>query len=412
MKSLSILKFLCLIGLAVFLMPSCLEDETGGGGTGGGGATGPSTSLLADTDVLSEDATVDAGAAFSVRLQALAGEGDLTSLTIYEDGFQIDPSRIVSIETVDVPNNPQVVTGDAVGGFTWTITLTAHAEGTLGYEFEVTDANAITSSASINITVASEPLTISFDNGDGAVTGVGPGLFAFPITAGGGANGLASIAVYEDGTLISDLSRLRYKDTAVQFDSNPQPFPAEDQAGFMGTIYVSLINGAHTLTFEVTDGSGTTVSADKTYNAGTPVSEIIGVLLNAGGPSGTGGLDLDTGDGTGSMDAAAEIRDQGIDSNQTPDVNWIQRIAATNNATLRVPDFSALPEGFSYGGVTTAEEITSVFDTGITVAESDMVQVGDIFAVERDGNYYLLLTTDVQVKATDNTDFYEFSIKQ
>lgn len=411
MKKLSFSYLFLFLGLSALMFTSCDPDETGGGTT-----TGASVSLLAEPGFVSEDGDIAPGTAFQVRLQALAGESDLQSVTFYEDGFEI-PGADITISGIDIVNNPQLIIGD-VNEVTWDITLTAPStNGTYIYEFEVTDVAQVRQSATLSLTVGDDtPFEINFPNGGGgAPIATSPdALIEIDLDIPAGSSTLNTIAVYEDGALISDLTRLRYKDVATDFTDNPQAFADEDLNGFTGSIYVKALTGAHDLTFEVTTAAGDTATGDISYNAGTAVEELTGVLLNAAGPAGTGGLDLDTGDSTGSNDAAAEIKDEGIDTDQPVDVNWVQRISGVNGSEIRTPDMASLPEGFSYTSVSTQEEIVGTFDTGATLSNNTtgVVQTGDMFVVKNGNNYYLLLATDVVATTSDNADFYEFSIKK
>ena len=70
-------------------------------------------------------------------------------------------------------------------------------------------------------------------------------------------------------------------------------------------------------------------------SVGQPVATILGALFNQAGPSGTGGLDLDTGASLGSTNANVEVRDMGIDTALPLANNWRQKIAGVNGTEIR-----------------------------------------------------------------------------
>jgi hypothetical protein len=178
--------------------------------------------------------------------------------------------------------------------------------------------------------------------------------------------------------------------------------PITVRVGATGAVY----------TFEVTDASGNTATVDVTINTGTAAAEITGVLLNQAGPAGTGGLDLDAGNSTGSADASAEIRDQGIDLAEPNATNWIQKISGVNGAEIRYA--GNLPDGSNYEDITTQEEIEGAFTNSDALSGgiSSVVAVGDEFVVESAGKYYFLLVTEVNITTNNNSDNYVFSIKR
>jgi hypothetical protein len=404
MKNLSFLNVLFL-ALAIFGISSCGSDDTPVN-------LGPDVSFGTGTDITSDDADVAPGATFTVRLIVSKGDSPLKSLTINEAGTAISADRIV-IDGIATANNPQLITGADVDGFTWDITVTAHSDDAeVEYEFVVTDENNEPSTASLLINTIGQgtPPTVTLV-GTATLTVVPNTAVNIKISATPGSSDLATVSVFEGGTLISDLSRLDYD--GAGFTDNPQPLSADDMNGFTELpITVRVGNTGAVYTFEVTDASGLNNSVTVTINTGTAASEIIGVLLNQAGPAGTGGLDLDAGNSTGSMDASAEIRDRGIDNSLPTADNWIQKISGTNNAIVKYA--GNLPDGSNYEDITTQEEIQGAFANSVDLSGgiSDVVVVGDEFVVERDGKYYFLLVTDITVTSNNNADSYTFSIKR
>ena len=159
---------------------------------------------------------------------------------------------------------------------------------------------------------------------------------------------------------------------------------------------------------------------------------VTGALLNQGGDTGTGGLDLDEGISTGTTTGnfeLAEIEDEGINLNLSADENWRRQISSINGTEIRTPDFSALPETFSFENVNSKAEIEAAFEGGLALMGSDdiplnattdneageevsePVEEGDIFLVKRDDRYYIIIAREVVTTDNNNEDFYSFDIK-
>jgi len=209
---------------------------------------------------------------------------------------------------------------------------------------------------------------------------------------------------------------MEYGDTSTEFDANPYAIPVADQQGFsMRKIYIRTPNAGGTFTYDVkinaADGESATSSVDITTGTALTMN-LQGVLLNSAGPVGTGGLDLDNGNGTGSNDPNAEIRDLGIDVNQ-PGSDWIKKIAGVNNYEVRLvtPGENGVPETFSFESTTFKEAIVGAYDA--SPVNEWITEVGDIYVVSNGIMYYLLKTVEVnETEAVgDNTDNYVFDVK-
>ena len=179
--------------------------------------------------------------------------------------------------------------------------------------------------------------------------------------------------------------------------------------------------GVNTFRFLLTDSGALTdeVSIAITTVAPAPVGtdlsgNLSGVLLNQAGPAGTGGLDLDTGDGTGSADPASEIRDNGVDNGPVA-TNWLQTISTINGATIRTLNRDAMGESYDFATVTTVEEVQAAWDLGDEVVDNStaVLVVGDEFIVQNadQSRNYLLQVVEVNVTSDDNGDNYVFNIK-
>lgn len=185
----------------------------------------------------------------------------------------------------------------------------------------------------------------------------------------------------------------------------------------------------YSFTVEDVDGRRATASLDITIS-GTPLQRtLVGVLFNQAGPTGTGGLDLDEGVGTGSADPNAEIRDLGINCNIDPaqQENWRRQIGSVNGTNMVKVNVAAQAEGFTFDKVETREVILAAYDTGITLADgfstnaqcvqtpvtdvSDPVVVGDMFVIRKADTYYLIHIDEVNAVGGSNGDNYKISIK-
>ncbi|MFT4663887.1 MAG: hypothetical protein ACI8YQ_001403 [Polaribacter sp.] len=396
MKNLSFFNALFL-ALAIFGISSCGSDDTTV-------ELGPTVS--AEITSLA-GANVAPGATFTVQVVASLGDAQLNSLTVKEAGANVDALTRILIDGIDPANNPQVIPDADLDGFTWDLTITAHTdEAEVEYTFEVADKNGevTTSSLLINTIGAAVAPIVEF-NGTDPVT-VTPGGATIIRISATATSDIASIGLLVGGVLDTDFANIDYEGTA--FDANPLLLAAGSTSLTMAEITIRpTATGVYT--FEVTDANGLVGSVDVNVIVGTLSTEITGILLNAAGPSGTGGLDLESGTGVGSADG--DIKDEGINGGNA-DVNWITKISAAGTATLKYA--GNLPDGSGYADVNTIEGIQGAFDNSddLSGGVSDVVVVGDEFVVESNGNYYFLLVTEVNVEPTDNSDNYVFSIKK
>ncbi|MCI4668267.1 MAG: hypothetical protein MRZ79_09025 [Bacteroidia bacterium] len=239
-------------------------------------------------------------------------------------------------------------------------------------------------------------------------------FFTVLVTASSGTNTLKTIEVQENGVAISDLSRLDFNGFSA--GSNPSPLGASDTATLDWTLRIKApsVEGANDYTIVITDQIDSTIERTVSVTSFVPFTEVdtntvVLRLRNQAGPAGQGGLDLDTGDETGTMNETThDLADLGIDVSKA--VDWIQKIKSANGAELRKVDNST-----NFADVMFKEQVEEIYNASTVIpAESDVVQQGDMFAVKvASGVIYLLYTAEVSVTPAsgDNSDFYRFDAK-
>ncbi len=410
-----------LIG-ATLVITSCGDDIIDVPGTGN--EDGPQIGLVEEAGFVSSDISINAGDTFTVKVEATSDEAELNTFSVEQDGVALDPSRY-TIDGAAPGSSVNLLFGDDRTAFTREVTVTAHADKSIAtYAFVVVDDNQETGTTSILVDTDADvvggdvPPEVSV-GGNASVDLDPSSLYSINISATPVNGQLASISVYQDGALITDLSRLEFGGNA--FDANPFGFPSQYFDGFVDEkLFIRVQNsGSATYTVEIADEFGNISAFEKTVNVetvvvGTPVTTIDGVLLNQAGPAGTGGLDLDTGLGTGSTDASADIRDDGIDGGPVA-TNWLQTISSVNGSTIRTltPGQNGLLETFTFASVLTVEDIATLHaNNGVQYADNTVL-VGDMFTVQKtDGTTFLLVVTEVNVTSADNNDSYRFDIKK
>jgi hypothetical protein len=403
--------------LMLFLGFSVIFTSCTGDGTTPTIDQGPTVSLEAGSGLISSDATVNVGEEFSVSVKGSKTDNDMKTLTIEEAGTKI------TLERISLASNPALLTGTEVTTFTKNIKVKAHTTvGEKTYSFIVEDVDGNKTSKSIKITTKGTPPSVTLNGNNTIVVGT-DALYAANFKIAPGTSKLATIEVLVNDVTY-DKAKCFYGDpNSVTFTANPFPIPAADQNGFENKILVRTPNtaGTYKVTYKFTDATGLSTSQVITVITGSAIDMLEGVLLNQAGPSGTGGLDLDTGSGTGSANADAEIRDMGIDAALPPATNWKQRIAGVNGAEVKTmkKGSNGLPETFSFANVAVKEELAGLFNLGTPFTATDgsfkvseKIAIGDVFIVKKGNTYYLLETKAVVVKPGDNSDSYTFDVKK
>ncbi len=413
------LKFPIAIGFLILFFLSCSEDDPINIPTTPMIAP-PSINLVEGVDVISSDATIDAGSSFTVSVSASAGDDPLRDIKIQQDGADISFDRI-AIDGVAAAANPILLVGDDKDGFEKMYQVTASTDViTSTYSFIVTSETGDAATASVSITTISEPPSLTIEGSDTIVTNPGELRGINLNGAAGGAN-LTTIAVYENEVLIEDLDRLAYGMTT--FDSNPYSLPETDTSELSENLSFRTSDSLGTVNVrvELTDAAGQTVSAEFVYINGEMVTSLMGVLFNAGGPTGTGGLDLDEGMGIGSSDETAEIKDEGIDTDLVATENWRKQISGVNGSVLKalIPGQNGLAEGFDFDGIQFQNSLVTFFENGVDFTEmnadgelvSNLITAGDLFAVQNGEKYYIIRISEVNETMDDNGDNYVVDIK-
>ena len=406
---------LLLVAIGAMFLVSC-EPEPGG-------PTGPINVEPVVTLTSSSEITVEPTEVFTVEFSASKGDDNaLKAVTIYEDGTKVPTSRL-TVNGTAAAANPLLVTGTDVDGLTWTIDIVAQSSAatTVGYEIEVQDDASQTKSVFVNVTTvgtppsltSTSPMTINVDQDIKNL---------FRVTAVKGSGDLVSIEVRENDQLV-DPSKIFWQVISMAVSENPFALGEDDRGGFEDQelyIMTPAVEGNFTYKVTITDEFGLTseLSFDVTTNpTGTPIDIREGVLLNSAGPSGTGGLDLDNGNSTGSMDTEAEIKDNGIDNNLPAEENWFRTISPISDNGVSMKQLIAgqggLPEGFKFSDVAFKEDLVDFFTSGVDLTnnQSNIVQIEDVFIVTREGKYWMLEVIEIVTDPNGNDDSYKFDIK-
>ncbi len=425
MKNFSLFQksFFLLLAISLFTFTACEDDPTG---PGGGGTIPPSVRLTDDgVSSITTDATVASEAVIVLNVVASEGDSPMANLTVTEDGATVDIGRFVTGYIGGA--NPALLLGDNKTSINWNVAFTVHADSdTRTYAVVIVDDAGESSSVAVDITVESTPPTFSL-NGPNAIT-VPVGLTTIKVSATAGGARLNTISVQEDGVDI-DAARVSTFNGA-DYDANPYTLLEADKDGFteaplvMNTVTAEGETHSYTITLEDEAGNREIVSFDITTEVtGTAITDAFsGILFNRAGPTGTGGLNLITGQGSGSSDPDSHIRDEGVNTDLVPDVNWLQQISGINGSVIKAADTNTLPEGFSFTNVQFKEEIEGAFDTGLSLTETnddgdlvtDRIEVGDLFLVRNGDNTFLIEIVEVNIVNTvaePNGDNYVINIK-
>ena len=261
--------------------------------------------------------------------------------------------------------------------------------------------------------------SISLVPGAGLVSDVdtvGPGeSFKVIASAASGTVPLAALTIKEDGATISDLSRLFINGNPVQ--ASPLLLSGNDKDGFSFEIDILAHEEAEvtkTYTLEVTDEDQMRTSASVDITTVANVTELTGkLLLNQAGPAGQGGINLTTGDQTGTVStdptaADGHIKDEGIDLDKVAAENWKQQISGMNGSEIKIP-----ADGLVFADIKTPSQVQGAYDdAGATlVGVTGVIEIGDVILVKNGDNYWAVEVTNLVLTVDNNSDYYELSIK-
>ncbi len=433
----NIFKFGLLLLVGSLLMTSCEEDILGppGGGGGGGTEEGPAISFGTDAPFLSMDANVEPGEVFSVQLNAAQGTSPLNSLTINENDSRLeDFANRITIDGQPAPSSAVLLPPEFQESFSIRLDIKAQEDRSASlYQFAVADEAGNTAVVDIEINTeltgmdAEPEITLI---GNSTIIAEAGSLVCLNIEVAAGNADLEDFIVVDEAGTPLDPERLFFggSSAADQVLENPFFLSADNARGFSETLCIRAQDDqseeAYSIAVEdANDNLAILTIVINTFPngvSGEPVTVLQGALFNRAGPAGTGGLDLDSGASTGSADVSAELVDNGIDSGPI-EANWLQRISGANGTELRqlIPNQNGLPETFTFEGVQTDQEISTIWTNGIPLSGTnsngepwtDVVQVGDLYIALREGQLYLIEVVDVFIDSEANGDFYEMDIK-
>lgn len=414
-----------LIAGIAMLFTSC-EDDLGLGLPGDSTSTDVSPSLSTSTEsgFVVGSTVVSPSETFSIKFTAVEGTYPLNTVTVLEEGVPVDLSRL-SYDGASADANPKLLFGADKNSLTMEIDIAAHADaGTKTYSVEIKDEEGATEFLNYEITTQfaeAVPPSLSYA-GSSVISAAAGSLIKIPIDAQAGSASLTHIAVAEGDALVQDIGRLYFGDSSTAFTDNPHPLSAEDQSGFVKDLYIRIPEMGRTLDYRVylIDATEEGSFFDFTVESADPLTLIQGVLFNAAGPAGTGGLDLDDGASTGSDDILAEIKDEGINLDLPNADNWKRQIGGVDGAELRyvIAGQNGVAESFSFESTRNQTEIVAAFDNGIGfVSEnlaglriSNIIHPDDVFAVKDGESYYLIKIQEVNTTSGDNGDHYVIDI--
>jgi hypothetical protein len=248
--------------------------------------------------------------------------------------------------------------------------------------------------------------------------------FIVKISGVKGTNNMKSLTINEAGTKVSadriTLSSGGGSGTIALLGANTSSFD------FTISIKAHKDVATKKYDFVVADDAGLTTTKSVNVTTGTGLFMLEGILLNQSGPTGQGGLDLDTGAGTGSADVKADIRDEGV-VDPVNDGTWKQQISGVNGSEIKYikKGQNGVAESFTFAGVIFQEQIISLWSNGVAFNKkstdnrdiSDKVAVGDVFVVKNGTKYYLItvknikITPDILNDPDRNKDSYTFDVK-
>lgn len=408
--------FAVLAMFALILFTGCADDGTDLPGS----SAATTLFFVQEAGVIFDDDSVDTGAPINLKVSATAGGEDLASVS-FRVNNTLAAAGSFDVDGVASTGNPAPLSGADQQSFVKTFTVNAPttANETNEYRIVVTDAAQRTAFISVFVTTRpNEPAEVSFVTGQDQIsrddTVSANALMTFQINAEQGEAPMSSFSVMRNDTLIS-LSELTF--SGLIADNNPVALTGADQDSLNVTVSVNASKRSDVIDvykFTITDELQNSSSVSATIFTSPTVLQAK-LLLNQSGPQGQGGINLFTGESTGTVESdptsdLAHIRDQGIDLDKVAAENWIQQIAPMNGSLIKVPAV-----GLEFDALNTSADIEAAFnDTGssdLEFADGEKVAVDDVYLIENSGSYFIIRITDINVTTGDNLDFYEMTIK-
>lgn len=250
------------------------------------------------------------------------------------------------------------------------------------------------------------------------------GTFSVFISGTKGSNPMKTITVDEDGTKLA-LDRITFISTG---GANPLLLSGSNVDNFEYKVGIKAHStfGIKTYTFKVADDKGLISTLSLKISAGTTLNKLEGILLNQSGPTGQGGVDLDTGAGLGSADSNVEIRDEGV-VNVVTDGTWKQQISGVNGSEIKyiIKGQNGVSENFAFANVKFKEEVAPLWANGKAFDQkstdglrdvSAKVAIGDVFIIKNGEKYYLITVKNIKITPETtgedrNKDSYTFDVK-
>ena len=288
----------------------------------------------------------------------------------------------------------------------------------------------------VPVTPTNEAPTLMVENPDmsqmstaARLTDVDPNTrVEFRLVAEDADDNLQELVVSRNGTQVTIPTSnvfIEFDGNLGPLDNNPRLLLGSDTTGFSKTINVRSAMGfgdSVTYTFTVRDNGIALANREEASititlvngMAPTPLAaEIRGAeFYNRNASTARpGALDLDTGTAVpSSNNTSSELQDQGNTSSGT----WRQVVVPENGAELRVVQND---DGTTYSSVTNLDQLLDVFDDAVPVTQSDRIENGDVYVVNREdptvgSKFYLVQFTEVVDQAGSENDRYVVNIKQ
>lgn len=409
-KNIQLVSYL-FFAFSLMLFNSCSED------IGTGFAVAPSIVLNSGADLVTGNTTLASGESLKVQISATAGDNDMQFIEFRQDGVRISDINRIKIDGVTASSAAPLLSGTEVSALTWDVEIATDNQQESTYTFLVSDANGNTDFVSLDISINAASPSISFV-GIGSTVETSPGAADKKlVTVESNGVNLSALAIYENGNLITDLTRIYYGDLNTNFTNNPMTIEGNDIFGFVKDVFVRQFTmGISEYTIEVQNIAGKTASASYFINAGSSIdAEFTATLLSNADGGNLGGLDLYTGANVSVNSASATIVDQGINGNPNA-TNWIQKFRHNGVGSIKELSQAQIDAGFSYANIQFKEDILAAWNDAIAPADdqqpTNKVQVGDVYLILNDNDYFIIECTEVVITTNDNLDYYNFNIKQ